>query len=237
MTGSGERWWSETESPKAWMSVRDADLYEGLLHRLAAGISGRPLTIVEWGAGRSTLWYTQFLDTLGVPYRWLALEHDGAFIEQQVAPLVAARRDMAIASVGPSLAGHLDRFCARPGTLIVAFQAGELRPFLPGRESDRAADLDDYVGLPASLGISFDLAVVDGRKRRRCTLEGARLVGERGYVLLHDAWRRHYQCAFAAFASGRRFGDEWWIGSQRTTDFTELLPGHAFARHIEDPPG
>ena len=52
-------------------------------------------------------------------------------------------------------------------------------------------------------------------------------------VVLHDAWRKHYRCAFASYRSGRRFGDEWWIGAHRDTDFADVLPWHAFERHQE----
>jgi hypothetical protein len=225
-----EQWWSETESPKAWMSVRDADLLEELLHRLASRLDGAELRVVEWGAGRSTLWYTSFLDTLGVPYTWLAVEHNGGFFEEFVAERLRARRGAAVASGESVPTDELRRLLARNRVLAVTYDAGDLRPFLPGREADRAADLDDYVDLPQRLGFEPQLAIVDGRKRRRCVLEAAKLLGEDGQVVLHDAWRRHYQCAWSHFRSGRRFGDEWWIGAHRVTDFAELLAWHAFER-------
>lgn len=228
-----DHWWSETESPKAWMSVRDADLLEELLHRLVSRLDGAELRVVEWGAGRSTLWYTSFLDTLGVPYTWLALEHDGAFFDDVVAERLRARPGTAIASAGSTGTDELAQLLADNKVLAVTYQGGDLRPFLPGREADRAADLDDYVSLPRRLGFGCHLAIVDGRKRRRCVLEAAELLTEDGQVLLHDAWRQHYQCAFSGFRSGRRFGDEWWIGAHRETDFTDRLVWHAFERNKE----
>ena len=77
----------------------------------------------------------------------------------------------------------------------------------------------------------YSLAVIDGRKRRRCLLESARLLSPTGYAILHDAWRSYYHCAFNSFRSGRRFGDEWWIGSNIDTTFEDVLPRHAFERH------
>jgi len=91
--------------------------------------------------------------------------------------------------------------------------------------------MDAYVNLPARNAIVCDLAIVDGRKRRRCVLEGAKLIGQTGYVVLHDAWRPHYQCAWKEFKSGRRFGDEWWIGANHETNFEDVLPWYAFGRH------
>jgi hypothetical protein len=55
-------WWTETASPKAWMSVRDADLLEALLHRQAHERRS-PLRVLEWGSGRSTLWYPHYLQS------------------------------------------------------------------------------------------------------------------------------------------------------------------------------
>ncbi|MFI1196803.1 hypothetical protein ACH4T9_26590 [Micromonospora sp. NPDC020750] len=228
-----EKWWSETESPKAWMSVRDADLYEALLHRVAELRAGEPLRVVEWGAGRSTLWYTSFLAALGVPYRWLALEHHGQFFQESLAPQLNQRPDAV--AVDHDDADTIRALLAANNTVAVGFGAGDLRPFLPGREADRHADLDAYVSLPRRLGLEWDMVVIDGRKRRRCVLEALDLLNPAGFVLLHDAWRTHYQCAWSEWTSGRRFGDEWWIGSRADTDFTDVLPWHAFERHAELP--
>jgi hypothetical protein len=228
-----DQWWSETESPKAWMSVRDADLLEELLHRIASRLDGRQLRVLEWGAGRSTLWYTSFLDRLGVAYKWLAVEHNGQFFEEFIASGLRARPGGAVASGESASIADLRRLLAGHDVLAVTYDAGDLRPFLPGHEADRHADLDDYVSLPHRLGFGCHLAIVDGRKRRRCVIEAAKLLEENGQVVLHDAWRRHYQCAWSYYRSGRRFGDEWWIGAHRNTDFEDLLVWHAFERAKE----
>lgn len=234
-TVPGEQWWSQTESPKAWMSIRDADLYETLLHRLADRRDGQRLRVLEWGAGRSTIWYTRFLDALGVDYSWLAIEHNGGFVRDTIEPVLHERQHGRVMYAAGE--HHLPDTVAAAlsGTriVVVAFDHGPLFPAVEGNKADRAANLDDYVDLPAQLGATWDLVVIDGRKRRRCMLEGARLIGRHGYVLLHDAWRRHYQCAWSAFRSGRRFGDEWWIGGQAQTSFADVLPWHAFERHQE----
>jgi hypothetical protein len=225
-------WWSDTESPKAWMSVRDADLYEVLLHRVVDKCGGRTVRVVEWGAGRSTVWYTRFLDSLGVPYLWLALEHDRGFFEGEVAPELT--QDTAVVVRYEDVRDH--DLVGGTGVRCVVFDYGSLFPGTPGREGDRLVPMDDYVGLPRALGVEADLVVIDGRQRRRCLLEAAGLIGKDGYVLLHDAWRAHYQCAFEGFRSGRRFGDEWWIGAQRDTDFSDVLPWYAFTGQLSGPP-
>lgn len=223
-----QSWWSQTESPKSWMSVRDADLYETLLHRMADRRGGAPLRVLEWGGGRSTVWYTHFLATLGSAYRWLTIEHDRKYFTEHVAGELLRRDDTTIVHSedlrvedGAGVLGATD-------LVVVLFDAGELCPFQPGRRADRQANLDDYVALPRLLGFECDVAVIDGRKRRRCILEAAGLLDNEGLVLVHDAWRTYYQCAFSTYVSGRRFGDEWWVGSHRSTDFRDLLPWHAF---------
>lgn len=228
-----DRWWTETESPKAWMSVRDADLYETLLHRLAERKAGTPLAVVEWGTGRSTLWYTRFLEALRAPYRWLAIEHDHLYFESAIAPELSQRSNATIVRGNNLPADAASQVLDAHGVFAVVFDAGPLFPFRAGHEPDRNVDLDDYVALPAHLGFECDLAVIDGRKRRRCALEAGRLIRDGGYVILHDAWRQHYQCAFSSFSSGRRFGDEWWIGSNAPTNFGDVLPWHAFERSRE----
>ena len=150
-------WMSEEESPKAWMTVRDADLLELLLVAHAARIDSA-VDVLEWGAGRSTLWYSGVLERQGLLGSWLALEHNREFFMGEIAPELTRR-----ASASYLLSERLkeeDLLAPAPGggasgggaTLrAVVFDAGDLRPFDPGREDDRRADLDDYVALPASL--------------------------------------------------------------------------------------
>jgi hypothetical protein len=99
------------------------------------------------------------------------------------------------------------------------------------RESSRSAA--DYVSLPASLGRRFDIVIVDGRKRRRCLLEASRFLSDNGIVILHDAWRSYYQCAFEAYESGTRVGDELWVAAQSDPDLGAILPRHAFEDHFD----
>ena len=66
------------------------------------------------------------------------------------------------------------------GVTAIVFDKGWLDPSdgNPKGQEHRARDLDDYVALPASLGLRFDLVIVDGRKRCRCLTESCLAPGE-----------------------------------------------------------
>jgi hypothetical protein len=115
---------------------------------------------------------------------------------------------------------------ATRGVVALVFDSGSLTP--AQNEADRYADLDAYVDAPAQLGGSFDVVMVDGRKRRRCLIEGSRLVASDGVVLLHDAHREYYHSAFSEFAQSHRIGDDLWIGAHGGADLGRFVPGEAF---------
>lgn len=220
-------WMSWVESEKAWMSVRDADLLEALLLSHAHAL-GRPIDVLEWGAGRSTLYYSGLLQTRGLLASWLTIEHNSEFFRAELASRFEPRPDRAYLLADPPLEGHLVKLEPGGETVLSAavFDGGELRPY--ENAADRDADLDDYVRLGALLGRRFDLVIVDGRKRRRCLLEASGLLSSQGIAVLHDGWRAYYECAFDAFADWQRIGDELWVGAQHPLELRSMLPAHAF---------
>ena len=222
--------WSE----KAWMSVTDADLFEALLRRKAA--EGRPLEILEWGSGRSTLYYTGVLANAGARFRWLSLEYDRGFFNTELRPALdrlpnprvievdAVGGEDRDAAAGP---GARDVAGANPASAstveLVLFDKGRLQPALRAHREDRHADLDAYVAYPGRLGRRFDVVLVDGRKRRRCLVEASRLLTKEGIAVLHDAWRPYYHCAFDVYRNERRIGDILWTGTQAEPPYLENL--------------
>jgi hypothetical protein len=220
-------WMSWVESEKAWMSVRDADLLEVVMLSQARAL-GRPIDVLEWGAGRSTLAYSALLQTRGMLASWLTIEHNREFFLAELAPKFEPRPDRAYLLADPPLEGQLAKLQAQAETVLSAavFDGGELRPY--ENAADRDADLDDYVRIGALLGRRFDLVIVDGRKRRRCLLEASQLLSPGGIAVLHDCWRSYYECAFEAFADWRRIGDELWVGAQHPLELEAMLPAHAF---------
>ncbi|MBV9649451.1 MAG: hypothetical protein JO296_04840 [Pseudonocardiales bacterium] len=199
-------------SPYALMSVLDGELVKTVLLNLAVLERKRPLCILEWGCGLSTLSYTKILAGAGAPFHWTALEYDPSFLNAKVVPQLSDRPDTIIRMVddgtGINNAGE--------GTArleIVCWNRGRLQPFF-GDEfvSDRLVNLDAYVAYPRSTTDQFNAFLVDGRKRRRCLLVARDLLGPQAITILHDASRTYYHSALSTYPAGRFVGDDLWIG-------------------------
>ena len=228
-----EPWTSSAPSSNALMSVRDGAALEGLLTAQArAARSG--LNVLEWGSGRSTLRMTEILRRAQLAHFWVALEHDREFFEEAIEPEIRRRSDarFTFAEAIPETDVSVARG-AEAGLWVIVFNVGRLRPFRRADRRDRDANLDDYVEFPTRLRRRFDAILIDGRKRRRCLLAAADLLADSGIVVLHDAWRRHYQCAFSAYAYGIFIGDALWVGAQHDAGLEHRLPAHALTLHAD----
>ncbi len=133
--------------------------------------SARFLECLEWGAGGSTVCFSKLLDSQCANYKWTSLEYDRAWFEK-----------VKTATGGN---GKVE---------LTYFDIKSANPF------SRAVRMDDYVYYPRALNKKFDFILIDGRKRRRCLLEASLLVKDSGMVVLHDANRAHYRCAFSQYA-------------------------------------
>lgn len=73
-------------------------------------------------------------------------------------------------------------------------------------------DTDEYYNRKGK----YDVIFIDGRNRRKCLLKAKELLREGGIVLLHDADRDYYQCAFEGyegrFLSPRDAQPRLWAG-------------------------
>jgi hypothetical protein len=56
-----------------------------------------------------------------------------------------------------------------------------------------AVDSDDYVGAAANSDRTFDILVIDGRRRARCCESGVESLSERGVVIWDDFHREYYR--------------------------------------------
>lgn len=145
----------------------------------------RPLVrVLEWGCGGSTVHFPGVMARHGLPYRWLSVEHDKEWYLSMSGKLKECR--------------HVELF------LFETFG---------GNPRDPACRMDEYVSFPSTLGMTFDMILVDGRKRRRCLLEAKRLLAPRGVVFLHDAHRKRYHCALAEYPDSCFLTRDLWRGS------------------------
>ena len=159
------------------------------LERALLSLSGRPLRVLEWGSGGSTVYFTAFLRQHNIPYEWTAIEYNKNWAER----------------VTTELNGD-------PHAKVVLFDSGNNDILQP----DNA--MDEYVNYPKTLGVKFDFILVDGRKRRRCLLEAKDLVAPYGFVFLHDAQRTYYHEAFSAYPRGRFVAGRLWMGLTTPTN-------------------
>jgi len=157
---------------------------------LGLGKKHGQLKILEWGSGGSTVHFTDFLKRHGISYEWLSLEYNKKW-HDEIHGLKSAD----------------------PDTKIVLFDAGntELK--------QRRTNMDDYVAYPKTLGVKYDFILVDGRKRRRCLSEAQKLLLPGGVVVLHDAERKYYHCAFLRFPYSRFLRTSLWVGKISRTSF------------------
>jgi len=135
---------------------------------------GHHVDVLEWGSGGSTVYFTKFLRDKGISYTWTSIEYNRVWYDR-ISNMV--KDDV--------------------NTNAVLFDVGnaELR--------QRYTDMEEYITYPATLGEKYNVIFVDGRKRRRCMLEASKLLKPGGMVLLHDARRTYYHCAFRAFPDSR----------------------------------
>lgn len=130
--------------------------------------------VLEWGSGGSTVYFPEFLRRCGISYSWVSVEYNKGWYEK-------------IAEVTQG----------DPDISVVLFDVGnnDLR--------QRHVPMNEYVAYPGTLGKKFDVIFVDGRKRRRCLIEAAKLLKSGGRVILHDARRTYYHCAFSKYPDSR----------------------------------
>ncbi len=141
------------------------------------------LQVLEWGSGGSTVHFTDFLKNRGISYKWLSLEYNKKWYDEI----------------------HGLKF-ADPDTKIILFDAGN------NELKQRQTSMDEYVNYPKTLGAKYDFILVDGRKRRRCLVEARGLISPGGVVVLHDAERKYYHCAFPLYPDPRFLRTSLWAG-------------------------
>jgi len=153
--------------------------------------SGEPLTVVEWGAGGSTVQFSHMLNAAGRKFLWFALEPN------------------------PNWARLVRKETEGLPVLVVEFDYG-LSPRLPESQFQDAlkiTDMRDYVGWPLRFGIEPDIFLADGRQRARCIDAARTIIDTFGVILLHDAERPEYHAACEGMRITKHIdshGDHLW---------------------------
>lgn len=154
-----------------------------------------PKNCLEWGAGGST---RALLANCPFIERYVAVEHNRAWVEK-VAKVVSDPR-LSLQLVEP------DGASPPPDASQREREAWDMRA-----ETEPEL-MRSYVGFPRTLGITFDLVLVDGRARAFCLPEGFSLLRSGGVLLLHDAQREETRAAVTAL--GRAVFLEPWQRGQ-----------------------
>lgn len=141
----------------------------------------KELRIVEWGSGRSTVHFSKFLKRHGIPFRWHAVENYYPWYFR----------------VGESI-----RSAGLSGSTEVHLKSAT---FEDRKSRQEESEMSEFVEFPLSFDETFDVALIDGRKRRDCLEIAARVLKPSGVAILHDAEREDAHPAFRRFRDGGRF--------------------------------
>lgn len=161
---------------------------------LAVVESVGPRTVLEWGSGGST---RALLNECPFIERYVSIEHHKAWCEKVRSVVTDPRLELY--EVEPD-EGMESETPSREEEIAWAARA-EHEPSM----------MASYVGFPRTLGITFDLILVDGRARRLCLKEGFQLLRPGGVIVLHDAQREDYHDALRSLGPAR-FLEPWKAG-------------------------
>lgn len=163
--------------PAMWL--REIRCIEELLEEQAK--KNDRLRVLEWGAGRSTIYFSNLLKRRGIAFTWLAIENYIPWYGDVVRMIEANQ-------------------LGETTTCVVKSGTCEERKYL-----QETFDMTEYVNYPQRLGTKFDFVLVDGRRRRQCLEMAAKIVAPTGVVVLHDAERPDYHAAFVHYEDGGKF--------------------------------
>jgi hypothetical protein len=151
---------------------------------------GKRMRILEWGCGRSTIFYAKYLRSLGISFEWYGIENSRKWYESIKGK---TERNMLFDSI------HLFLFEFVPFWMKSgwSWKNPALKDFGELEKNEK-----DYISFPESLGVKFDVIIVDARFRRRCLIASQKLLAPKGIVVLHDAQKEKYHSSLSLFKYG-----------------------------------
>lgn len=132
----------------------------------AFSLSATPVSVLEWGSGNSTLYFSTGLPPVS---QWDSIEHN---------------RDWAL-----QVTRTLHRLGREDIRLHYIPNSGVFRD---GIDDGDYTSFKEYILFPAALKKKFDYVLVDGRARVECMLMGWEILKSNGLMILHDAEREEY---------------------------------------------
>lgn len=162
----------------------DLEIVREIIADQCALSADKEFSVLEWGAGGSTLLFPQFIRGHRPDFQYLSVEHSFDWYQRVVGEITKS-------PLFGSVHVHLEQCDGDP----------------------HREPMDAYVDYPFSLRRRHCIILVDGRKRRRCLKVASKMLALNGVVILHDARRQYYHCAFEEFARGSFIGDDLWIGA------------------------
>ncbi len=148
----------------------------------------QPINIFEYGMGFSTVYFAKFLKKTGRVFHLHSIDNN-RFWYEKVSSMIKVQ------DLTQSVSLHLREFVPfweKPGwDWKVLPQCGSFAP-------KTSAELE-YIQLPQTLKIPFNMIFVDARFRRRCLETALTSVDHRGVVVLHDAQKEHYHSATESY--------------------------------------
>ena len=187
----GKEWRIRNRIP--YLKFREIEIFNEILKKL------KPSSILEWGAGFSTL---QFPGLLDYPFKWRSIEHD----EEWYLQLLEMNQN--------------------PDVEIILKKHNQ-HPYSDEHGDGSYKDFADYIEAPDD-GRKYDFIIIDGRARNECLLKAMKIINEGGIILLHDANRKRYHTFLnkfkysAIFLDYRHSAGGIWIGSN-SRDLAEII--------------
>lgn len=159
-----------------WMDPIEYSQLRAIFETLA------PKVCLEWGSGGST---QTLLAEFPFIEQYVSVEHNRAWHERVRSAVSDPRLRLF----------HVDADLplTDPKPKQAQIEAWDLRA------EQESAVMASYVGLPRTLGISFDFVLVDGRARNFCAKEGYDLLRSGGVLVVHDAQRDEYASVLRSF--------------------------------------
>jgi predicted O-methyltransferase YrrM len=187
----GKEWRISNQIP--YLKFREIEIFKEILKKLQPG------SILEWGAGFSTIQFPALLD---FPFKWLAIEHNEEWFVR------------------------LKNMNQNPNVEIILKKYNQT-PLSDEDADESYEEFKDYIEAPDN-GIKYDFIIIDGRARSGCLIKALKIINEGGIILLHDANRKRYHKYIekfkyqAIFLDYRHSAGGIWIGSD-SRELSEII--------------